>query len=135
VKSDCDSKTGQKVHHAEERQIHGAEIPSPKQDHRSNHAERRQKDHHNADQLPEESMGSLPMQRIRPLQCVIMDDFSSHRQWETIPHPFSKTSVRGHDALPQMSSLSRMPPGKKGSTGSGAVSCQGIGTAGWRDTS
>ena len=118
MKSDRDSEACQKVHHAEERQIHGAEITSPEKDHRRDNANQRQKNHHDADQPPEESMGSCPMQCIRrPLQFVVIGDFSSHRQWKTILHPISKTSVRGRAGLPRMSGLSLMPPGKKGQPG------------------
>ncbi len=50
---DRDPETRQKVHRDEERQVEGAEVSAPKKNHGHDHADRRQKNHHEADQLPE----------------------------------------------------------------------------------
>ena len=61
VKPNRDSETRQQIHHSEESEIERAEMTTPEQDHRRDHADRRQKNHHEADQLPEKSWGLLLM--------------------------------------------------------------------------
>ena len=84
VKPDRDSEAGQKVHHAEERQIHGAEKTSPEKDHGRNHADRRQEDHHDAYELPEKGVGLYPTNLIsRTLRHVLIGDFFMHGRYNT----------------------------------------------------
>lgn len=64
VISDRDPESRQQIHDAEETQIERAEVSAPEKEHRRDHADRRQKDHHDTDQFPERTVGFHPMRTL-----------------------------------------------------------------------